>query len=178
MWLLMSNNIGVAYPHVNCYFASWMIIVEGTENADDHGRTIGSPVNSWPAIHRSGVGARGMTGRARFDFPSFYAALSATVKARDTTWKAVSELTGVSQTTLSRMSNGRQPDAASLTALSAWSGLDPVDFISTPRRPPEPIAMVSKLLREDPNLDRAGADALETIITAAYDRFRRQDNDR
>ena len=115
-----------------------------------------------------------MTRRTRFDFPSFYAALNATVKARDTTWKAVSEETGVSQTTLSRMSNGRQPDAASLTALSAWSGLDPVDFMSTPRRAREPIAMVSKLLREDPNLDRAGADALESIINTAYDRFRRQ----
>ena len=119
-----------------------------------------------------------MTRRARFDFPSFYAALSATVKVRDTTWKAVSEETGVSQTTLSRMSSGRKPDAASLTALSAWSGLDPVDFMSTPQRAREPIAMVSKLLREDPNLDRAGADALETIITAAYDRFRRQGDDR
>lgn len=118
-----------------------------------------------------------MTRRDRFNFPSFYAALSATVKARDTTWKAVSEQTGISQTTLSRMANGRQPDAASLTALSAWSGLDPVDFIATPRREREPIAMVSKLLREDPNLDRTGADALETIITAAYDRFKRQGND-
>ena len=119
-----------------------------------------------------------MTRRARFDFPSFYAALSATVKVRGTTWKAVSEQTDVSQTTLSRMSSGRQPDAASLTALSAWSGLDPVDFMSAPRRAREPIAMVSKLLREDPNLDHAGADALETIITTAYDRFRRQGDNR
>ena len=122
--------------------------------------------------------ARGMTRRTGFDFPTFYAALSATVKARDTTWKAVSEQTGVSQTTLSRMANGRQPDAASLTALSAWSGLDPVEFISAPKRAREPIAMVSKLLREDPNLDPAGADALETIITTAYERFRRQGDDR
>ncbi len=119
-----------------------------------------------------------MTRRARFDFPSFYAALSATAKARDTTWKAVSEQTGVSQTTLSRISSGRQPDAASLTALSAWSGLDPVNFMSAPRRAREPMAMVSKLLREDPNLDHASADALETIIKTAYDRFRRQGDDR
>jgi len=115
-----------------------------------------------------------MTRRAQFDFPSFYAALSATVKARDTTWKIVSEETGVSQTTLSRMSSGRQPDAASLTALSAWSGLNPVDFTSAQRREREPMAMVSKLLRADPNLDRDGADALESIINTAYDRFRRR----
>ena len=119
-----------------------------------------------------------MTQRARFDFLSFYAALCATAKARHTSWKAVSEQTDVSQTTLSRMSKGRQPDAASLTALSAWSGLNPVDFMSAPKRAREPMAMVSKLLREDPNLDPAGADALETIITTAYDRFRRQTENR
>jgi len=119
-----------------------------------------------------------MTQRNRFDFPSFYAALSTTVRVRNTTWKAVSEQTGISQTTLSRMSQGRQPDASSLTALAAWSGLDPVEFVSTPCHTREPIAMVSKLLREDPNLDRTDADTLEAIITAAYHRFKRQREDR
>ena len=66
-----------------------------------------------------------MTQRMHFDFTAFYRALSATVVARDTNWKMVSEQTGVSQSTLSRMSKGRQPDAASLTALAAWSGIKP-----------------------------------------------------
>ena len=111
--------------------------------------------------------------RTAFNFVSFYKALAATVAARDTTWKAVGQETGISQTTLSRMSHGRQPDAESLTALSAWSGLNPVDFMAGARRAQEPIVMVGKLLREDPNLDSASADALEAIIKAAYDRFRR-----
>ena len=34
--------------------------------------------------------------------------------------------------------------------------------------------MVTKLLRDDPNLDSTGADALEAIIKAAYDRFKRK----
>ena len=34
--------------------------------------------------------------------------------------------------------------------------------------------MVTKLLRDDPNLDGAGAEALEAIIKAAYQRFRRE----
>ncbi len=114
-----------------------------------------------------------MTERQQFDFMRFYKALNATAAARNITWKAVSEQTGVSQTTLSRMSKNRQPDAESLTALSAWSGLNPVDFMTGPKRYREPIAMVAKLLREDPNLDNAGADALEAIIKAAYDRFKR-----
>ena len=114
-----------------------------------------------------------MTERTQFDFLTFYGALNATVRARNTNWKEVSKQTGVSQTTLSRMGKGRQPDAASLTALSAWSGLNPVDFLAGPKHDREPIAMVTKLLREDPNLDSAGAEALETIIAAAYARFKR-----
>ena len=115
-----------------------------------------------------------MAERLQFDFWGFYKALSATVTARNTNWKAVSEQTGISQTTLSRMSKGRQPNAESLSALSAWSGLNPADFTAGPKFSREPIAMVSKLLRDDPNLDSAGADALEAIIKAAYDRFKRE----
>ena len=119
-----------------------------------------------------------MNQRHRFDFQAFYKALSTTVDSRNTTWKAVSEQTGVSQSTLSRMSKGRQPDAASLTALSAWSGLNPVDFTSSRRIKREPIAVVSRLLREDPQLDDAAADALEAIIKTAYDSFKRSNPDR
>ena len=114
-----------------------------------------------------------MLDRKLFDFSEFYRVLGATVVARHTTWKAVSEQTGVSQTTLSRMAKGRQPDAESLTALSAWSGINPVEFLAGPRNPREPIAMVGRLLRDDPNLDSASADALEAIIKAAYERFKR-----
>ena len=114
-----------------------------------------------------------MPQRLDFDFAAFYKALSATVAARDIRWKAVSEQTGVSRSTLSRMARGRQPDAASLTALSAWSGINPVDFTTAPKRDPEAVAKVSRLLRADPDLDEDSADALEAIITAAYERLKR-----
>jgi transcriptional regulator with XRE-family HTH domain len=107
-----------------------------------------------------------------FDFTSFQRALAATVAARGVSWKSVSEETGVSQSTLSRMATGRQPDAASLTAIAAWSGLNPVDFFGSKPQPTEPMAMVSTLLRSDPRLDDQGAEALEAIIRAAYERFR------
>ena len=114
-----------------------------------------------------------MPQRLDFDFAAFYRALSSTVAARDTSWKAVSDQTGVSQSTLSRMSKGRQPDAASLMALSAWSGINPVDFTAAPKNDPEAVAMVSRLLRADPDLDEDGADVLEAIITTAYERLKR-----
>ncbi len=118
-----------------------------------------------------------MAQRLNFDFAAFYKALSATVNARNTNWKAVSDQTGISQSTLSRMSQGRQPDAASLTALSAWSGINPVEFIAAPKNDPEPVAMMSRLLRADPNLDRHGADALEAIIKTAYENLKRPSSD-
>ena len=114
-----------------------------------------------------------MSEQPKFDFASFFKALAATVASRGATWKTVSDATGVSQTTLSRMARGRQPDAESLTALSAWSGLDPVKFTNAPRLKAEPLALVGKLLREDKNLDPQGADALEAIIHAAYKELRR-----
>ena len=114
-----------------------------------------------------------MPQRLNFDFEAFFKALSATVAARGINWKAVSEQTGVSQSTLSRMSKGRQPDAASLTALAAWAGINPVDFTTAPKRDPEAVAKVSRLLRADPGLDEGGAETLEAIITAAYERLKR-----
>lgn len=110
-----------------------------------------------------------------FDSGAFYRALDAAVQARDVTWKQVSRETGVSASTLTRMSQGRQPDAASLAALSAWAGLNPSDFVEAAYKTPrtESIGQISNLLRSDPNLDIESAQALETIVRTAYERLRK-----
>ena|SRR5439155_17209504 len=110
-----------------------------------------------------------------FDSQGFYRALEAAVRARGLTWKQVAGETGVSASTLTRMSQGRQPDAASLAALSAWAGLNPSDFVQAAYKPPrtESIAQISTLLRSDPNLDVDSAEALEAIVRAAYERLRK-----
>jgi transcriptional regulator with XRE-family HTH domain len=110
-----------------------------------------------------------------FDGDAYYRALEATVKAKSKTWKQVAEETGISASTLTRMAQGRHPDAASLAALSAWAHLNPSDFVRTPYRAarPESIAQISTLLRSDPNLDAQSAEALEAIVKAAYERFRK-----
>ena len=110
-----------------------------------------------------------------FDGNAFFRALEGTVTARSKTWKQVADETGVSASTLTRMAQGRKPDAASLAALSAWAGLNPSDFVEAPYKTAsaEPIAQISRLLRTDPNLDVQSADALDAIIRAAYERFRR-----
>src|SRR5271170_942397 len=100
-----------------------------------------------------------------FNGDAFYRALETTVTARKKAWKQVSAETGVSASTLTRMAQGRRPDAASLAALSAWSGLNPSDFVQAAytKPPREAISQISTLLRTDPNLDAEAAAAMEAI---------------
>jgi len=111
----------------------------------------------------------------RFDAETFYSALATTVAARAVTWRQVSQETGVSTTTLTRMSQGRRPDAASLAALSAWAGLNPADFVALngdERVSPEPLAQITTLLRRDHRLGPEAARALEAMIHSAYGQLR------
>lgn len=66
----------------------------------------------------------------RFDYRAWLDRLEKVVHARAITWAQLSEATGVSTTTLSRMRNdGRQPDASSLAVLSAWARINPAKFV-------------------------------------------------
>lgn len=111
-----------------------------------------------------------------FNEAGFYRALEDTVKARDLTWKQVAVQTGVSASTLARMAKGRQPDAASLAALSAWAGLNPSSFVATERPAPkvEPMVQIATLLRNDPNLGADAAAALAAIVKTAYDQLKKE----
>lgn len=110
-----------------------------------------------------------------FDGNAFYGALEATVAARAVPWKQVALETGVGASTLTRMAQGKKPDAASLAALAAWAGLNPTDFVNAPYKTPrpEPMAQISMLLRSDPKLDEQGAEAVEAIVRAAYEQLRK-----
>ena len=108
--------------------------------------------------------------RARFDGDAFYAALDGQRQARQCTWRRVAEESGVSASTLTRISQGRRPDVDSLAALSAWSGLDVDMFVRgrSPKTEPEPLAVISSCLRSDPRLNEHAAAALDEMVKAAY----------
>jgi transcriptional regulator with XRE-family HTH domain len=110
-----------------------------------------------------------------FDGDAFYRALETAVGTRGKTWKQVASETGVSPSTLTRMSQGRRPDAASMAALSAWAGINPSDFVDAPYKAErtESITQISALLRTDPNLDALSAEAVEAIVKAAYERLKK-----
>ena len=94
-----------------------------------------------------------------FDGDGFYRALEATVTARSKNWKQVAAETGVSASTLTRMAQGRRPDAASLAALSAWAGLNPSDFVKSPYKATraESMAQISTLFARRPESRRRGS---------------------
>lgn len=109
-----------------------------------------------------------------FDFERFYGAIATTVQAKKVTWKQVSTETGVSASTLTRMAQGRNPDAASLASLSAWAGINPADFVESLKKKsaPEPLTAITALLRADPRLKPDAAKALEEIVRITYEKFR------
>lgn len=112
----------------------------------------------------------------KFEAEAFFAALDAERQSRGLTWKKVAEQSEVPASTLTRLSQGRRPDVDSFAALCQWSGLDSDNF--TRREDGKiakasPLAQITAHLRADPSLSKEGVQALEAIIKAAYQQFRK-----
>lgn len=116
-----------------------------------------------------------MTKLGEFDAAAFYAALDGQRRAKNVTWKLVAAESGVPASTLTRMAQGRRPDVDSLAALIVWSGLKQDAFIRTAATPvePEPLAMISSLLRADKRLSPDAAKAIDEVVRATYSQMRR-----
>ncbi len=112
--------------------------------------------------------------RGHFDCDGFYEALDEIRNAKKLSWKKVADQTKVSASTLTRMGQGKYPDADSLTMLSAWAGLNPVDFVTDPDmkvREVEALPKMMALLRADPKLSPEAIDAIQEVLAVAYRRF-------
>ncbi len=108
------------------------------------------------------------------DIARFYLALDGARRARNLSWKDIAQEANVHASTLSRMSNGRRPDADSLALLAAWSGLNPADFIlGASVRTADPLAQLSAFVHADPNLSPEAATAMDELIKSTYVRLAR-----
>lgn len=114
----------------------------------------------------------------QFDVSALHAALDSERIARNLTWKEVSVESGVSASTLTRLSQGRRPDVDSLAALTAWLGLPADQFMgSRPRAAfgaASPLTQISSIIHDDPNLNPDAATALDEMIKSTYARLRSQ----
>lgn len=113
----------------------------------------------------------------RFNVSALHAALDSERHARRLTWKDVAAQSGVSASTLTRLSQGRQPDVNSLATLTGWLGMS-ADHFMAGGQPIEqfgaasPLAQISSIIHRDPNLSLEGGTALEELIRATYARLR------
>ena len=116
----------------------------------------------------------------RFDVAALHAALDSERRSRRLTWKDVALQSGVSASTLTRLSQGRQPDVNSLAALTAWLGLSADHFMRAETvnqfGAAGPLAQISSIIHRDPNLNHEGMVALEELIRATYARLRKDSN--
>jgi transcriptional regulator with XRE-family HTH domain len=116
-------------------------------------------------------------GGGQFDVAALHSALDSERMARNLNWKEVSAESGVSASTLTRLSKGRRPDVDSLAALTTWLGIS-ADRFMMPRVPAcraaSSLTQISAIIREDPNLNPDAAVALEELIKATYARLRDQ----
>jgi transcriptional regulator with XRE-family HTH domain len=115
-----------------------------------------------------------------FDNAAFYSALDAARRSRGLNWKEAAAEAEISQSTLTRMAQGKRPDVDSLGALSRWAGLDAGQFMrgrdGAREVEPPPLAQVSSRLRSDPNLTADAANTLDAMLQAAYDQLKRTDS--
>lgn len=112
---------------------------------------------------------------AQFDVDALHAALDGERIARRLTWKDVSAESGVSASTLTRLSQGKRPDVDSLTALTRWIGVSADRFMGIPQQGfggASPLTQISSILRDDPNLSKDAATALDELIKSTYARLR------
>lgn len=71
-----------------------------------------------------------LTTPIRFDWPGFAAALDTIRESRGLQWKDVSEQSGISASTLSRLSKGKGCDVDAIAALRGWMNV-PIDRFFT-----------------------------------------------
>lgn len=113
--------------------------------------------------------------KMEFRGQAFFAALDAARTARQLNWKQVAEQSGVSASTLTRMAQGKRPDVDSLAALVQWSGLSADPFVASgvSAMNPEPLSQITSLLYSDDSLSNDSRETMIEMITAAYARSRR-----
>ena len=121
------------------------------------------------------------TRTSRFDVSALHAALDSERRSRRLAWKDVAAESGVSASTLTRLSQGRRPDVDSLAALTTWLGISADHFMRGERiqqfGSASPLAQISSILHRDPHLNPEGSAALEELIRATYSRLRTDSDD-
>lgn len=70
----------------------------------------------------------------QLDVPELYAHLDNMRRQGGLTWRGVAEIVGISPSTMTRLKDGKRPDADALVSLIAWLDLD-LSYVTKPKEP-------------------------------------------
>jgi transcriptional regulator with XRE-family HTH domain len=111
---------------------------------------------------------------AKLDVEALVAALDSKRRAQDLSWRQLAGKAGVSQSTLTRMTQGKRPDVDTFASLLRWLGMPAEAFLvsedskAKKASEPHPVAVLSAHFRANKNLSPAALEAVENLIQAAY----------
>jgi hypothetical protein len=114
------------------------------------------------------------------DIDSFYGALESKKGELNISWRALAtELELPDHTVFTRLSKGQVPDAATLLTLSAWLGVPLETYarghVEAPDATQGTLEAIQTFLRADRALTPDSADAITSVLRAAYDQLARPD---
>jgi transcriptional regulator with XRE-family HTH domain len=111
---------------------------------------------------------------AKLNVETLVAALDAKRRAKGLSWRQLAGKAGVSQSTLTRMQQGKRPDVDTFASLIRWLGMPAEEFLasenakSRKKTDPHPLAVVSTYLRGGKEMSAQTLQAIEELIRAAF----------
>jgi transcriptional regulator with XRE-family HTH domain len=114
-----------------------------------------------------------MSGR-HLDTTALLGALEAKKEEEGRSWRDVARELGIDHSTFTRLGRGQRPDVETLVALTDWLGVPLDTFVSgeAPRdERQETLAAIATYLRADKALKPRSAQAIESVLRAAYDQL-------
>jgi transcriptional regulator with XRE-family HTH domain len=111
---------------------------------------------------------------SKLDVGALVAALDSKRRAKDLSWRQLATKAGVSQSTLTRMQQGKRPDVDTFASLIRWLGMPAEVFLKSENTrgkkasEPHPVALLSAQLRAKGEVSPEALQAVEELIQAAY----------
>lgn len=111
---------------------------------------------------------------AKLDVKTLVAALDAKRQAKGLSWRQLAQKADVSQSTLTRMHQGKRPDVDTFASLVRWLGMPAEEFLKSEHpksgaaAQAHPLARVSTYLRGGKEMSPQTLQAIEDLIQAAY----------
>src|SRR2546421_722722 len=108
------------------------------------------------------------------DTTALLGALEAKKDEEGRSWRDIARELGIDHSTFTRLGRGQRPDVDTLVALTDWIGVGLDTFVAgeAPRdERQETLAAISTYLRADKALKPRSAQAIESVLRAAYDQL-------